>query len=39
MGLFILAVIVLTGFLVRRNIKNSPKPNVLVEEDELDTAV
>ena len=38
-GLFIVAIIILTVCLVRRNMRNSSKPNVLIQDDELDTAV
>ena len=38
-GLFIVAITILTVCLVRRNMRNSSKPNVLIQDDELDTAV
>ena len=38
-GLFIVAIIILTVCLVPRNMRNSSKPNVLIQDDELDTAV
>ena len=38
-GLFIVVMVILTVCLVCRNAKKSSKPNILIQDDELDTAV